>query len=74
MQKQHGLRSLAAFLQFVLVLAFVVLALVSGLLAYKHRGMSTELAQALGLLLSCLALLLVTERLTTGRWTRWSRR
>ncbi|MFD6465396.1 hypothetical protein [Streptomyces goshikiensis] len=46
----------------------------SGLLAYGHRGMSIELAQTLGLLLLCLALLLVTERLTTGRWTRWSRR
>ncbi|MFB7836159.1 hypothetical protein [Streptomyces sp. NPDC056056] len=74
MQKSYGLRSLARFLQFVLVLAFVVLALVSGLLAYGHRGMSTELAQTLGLLLLCLVLLLVTERLTTGRWTRWSRR
>ncbi|MFE8941152.1 hypothetical protein ACFYNX_27220 [Streptomyces sp. NPDC007872] len=74
MQKTHGLHSLARFLQFVLVLAFVVLAMVSGLLAYWHRGMSTELCQTLGLLLGCLALLLLIERLTTGRWTRWSRR
>ncbi|MFD4243712.1 hypothetical protein ACFWP3_19255 [Streptomyces sp. NPDC058525] len=74
MLKDHGLRSLVVLLQVVLVLAFIVLALTSAFLAYKHPGMSTELAQALGLLLGCLALLFITERLMTGRWTRWSRR
>ncbi|MEV6676274.1 hypothetical protein AB0N09_05310 [Streptomyces erythrochromogenes] len=74
MLKHHGLRSLVVLLQVVLVLAFIVLALTSVFLAYKHRGMSIELAQALGLLFGCLAILFITERLTTGRWSRWSRR
>ncbi|MEV7691568.1 hypothetical protein ACFW1F_18345 [Streptomyces bungoensis] len=39
-----------------------------------HHGPSIELAQSVGLLVLFLGLLLVTERQTTGRWCRWSRR
>ncbi|MFE7777694.1 hypothetical protein ACFU5O_28100 [Streptomyces sp. NPDC057445] len=69
-----GLRSLTVFVQFVLVLGVVVLTLASGLLLVAHRGPSVELAKALALLIGCVALLSVTERLTTGRWFRWQRR
>lgn len=74
MLKHQGLSPFVVLLQVVLVLAFTVLALTSVFLAYKHRGMSIELAQVLSLLLACLAVLFITERFTTGRWSRWSRR
>ena len=74
MQGYCGYRSLTVFFQFVLTLLFIIFGLASAVLLIAHRGMSIELAQSLGLLGSCLALLLVTERLTTGRWFRWSRR
>ncbi|MFJ5819395.1 hypothetical protein ACIQGT_36715 [Streptomyces sp. NPDC093108] len=67
----HGL---AVFFQGVFVLGIVVMTLVSGLMLLAHGGLSVELAQSVGLLALFLGLLLVTERLSTGHWTRWSRR
>jgi hypothetical protein len=37
-------------------------------------GSGVVLAEAFGLLAVFLGLLLITERATTGRWTRWSHR
>ena len=68
------MRSLTMFFQGVLTLGVIVMMLVSGLLLVAHDGPSLKLAQPLGLLVLFLGLLLVTERLTTGRWFRWSRR
>ncbi|WP_331732852.1 hypothetical protein OG613_48785 (plasmid) [Streptomyces sp. NBC_00015] len=67
------MRSLTVFAQGVLTLGVVVMMLVSGLMVVS-RGVSLELAQAVGLLALFLGLLLVIERRTTGRWFRWSRR
>lgn len=64
---------LTVFVQGVLTLGVVVMMLVSGLMVVS-RGVSVELGQSLGLLALFLGLLLVIERLTTGRWFRWSRR
>ncbi|MFD5079652.1 hypothetical protein [Streptomyces sp. NPDC058371] len=68
------MRALTVLFQVVLTLGAVVMLLASGILLVAHDGPSVELAKALGLLVMFLALLLITERLTTGRWTRWSRR
>ncbi|MCX4681426.1 hypothetical protein OG413_40220 [Streptomyces sp. NBC_01433] len=68
------MRRLTVFFQGVFALGFVVMMLVSGLTLVAHDGLSVELAQSLGLLVLFLGLLLVTERLSTGRWFRWSRR
>ncbi|MFI1700409.1 hypothetical protein ACH419_31130 [Streptomyces bobili] len=67
------MRSLTVLVQGVLTLGVVVMMLVSGLMVVS-RGVSLELAQAVGLLALFLGLLLVIERGTTGRWSRWSRR
>lgn len=69
----HALRPLIVFFTWVLALAFVVLFLACGLLAVG-RGLSIELFKGLGLLVLCLALLMVCNRALTGRWHRWSRR
>ena len=68
------MRRLTVFFQGVLTLGIVIMMLVSGLMLVAHDGPSVELAQALGLLVLFLGLLMVTERRTTGRWFRWSRR
>ncbi|MGW3928702.1 hypothetical protein ACWECC_11430 [Streptomyces microflavus] len=68
------MRRLTVFFQGVLALGVVVMMLVSGLMLLAHDGLSVELAQSLGWLALFLGLLLVTERLSTGRWVRWSRR
>ncbi|MEU3640940.1 hypothetical protein AB0H23_32545 [Streptomyces albogriseolus] len=68
------MRRLMVFFQGVLALGFIVMLLVTGLMYVAHDGPSVELAQSVGLLLLFLGLLLVTERRTTGRWFRWSRR
>ncbi|MFJ9580666.1 hypothetical protein ACIRQF_30285 [Streptomyces sp. NPDC101191] len=68
------MRRLTVFFQGVLTLGVVVMLLVSCLMLVAHGGPSIELAQAVGLLALFLVLLLVTERRTTGRWFRWSRR
>jgi hypothetical protein len=66
------MRSLTVFVQGVLTLGVVVMVLVSGLLIVA-QGWSVEVTKAVGLLALFLGLLMVTERLTTGRWFRWSR-
>lgn len=68
------MRSLMVFFQGVCTLGFVVMLLASGLLYVAHDGLGIEPAQSVGLLVLFLGLLLVTERQTTGRWCRWSRR
>ncbi|MFF7953932.1 hypothetical protein [Streptomyces griseorubiginosus] len=68
------MRRLTVFFQVVLTLGVVVMLLVSCLVLVAHGGPSVELAQAVGLLVLCFVLLLVTEHRTTGRWFRWSRR
>lgn len=68
------MRALTVFFQFILTLCALILGLASGILLVTHRGPSTELAQALTLLAGCIALILVTEYRTTGRWGRWPRR
>lgn len=68
------MRSLMVFFQRVFAFGFVVMLLVSGLVYVSNDGPSIELAQAVGLLLLFLGLLLITERRMTGRWFRWSRR
>jgi hypothetical protein len=66
-------RSLTALFQLALTAGIVVFGLASGVLLVAN-GPTLEFAKAAGLLCGCLALLLVTERVTTGRWTKWSRR
>ncbi|MFE7332552.1 hypothetical protein ACFU8W_48495 [Streptomyces sp. NPDC057565] len=66
-------RSLVVLFQLVLAVALIVLGLASVQLL-RANGLDQESAKALGLLAGCIFLILVTERLTTGRWTRWSRR
>ncbi|MGW6145562.1 hypothetical protein [Streptomyces sp. NPDC055140] len=61
---------LTVFIQAVLAFWVVVMMLLSGLMLFTHKG---DLSQALGWLALSLGLLLVTERLSTGRWFRWSR-
>lgn len=68
------MRALTVFFQGVLTLGIVIMTMASGIVLVAHQGPSVELAKALGLLVLFLAPLLVTERLTTGRWFRWSRR
>ncbi|MFF3957505.1 hypothetical protein ACFYY1_30470 [Streptomyces sp. NPDC001890] len=68
------MRPLTVFFQRLLVLGVVTMMLVSVLMLLAHDGLSVEFAQSLALLILFLGLLLVTERLSTGRWTRWSRR
>jgi hypothetical protein len=68
------MRRLTVFFQGVFALGVVVMMLVSGLMLLARDGLSVELTQSLGLLALFLGLLLVTERLSTGRWCRWSRR
>ncbi|MFD6329171.1 hypothetical protein ACFWGI_06280 [Streptomyces niveus] len=68
------MRALTVFIQSLLTLGVVITMMTSGLVLVAHGGPSVELAKAVGLLALFLALLLVTERLTTGRWSRWSRR
>ncbi|MET8816165.1 hypothetical protein ABZW47_29715 [Streptomyces sp. NPDC004549] len=68
------MRPLMVFFQFVLTLVVIVMMMASGVVLVAHRGPSTELAVAVGILLLAFALLLVIERRTTGRWSRWSRR
>jgi len=71
----YGRAALAPFvrlLQLALVLTFVVLGLATALLFYGG-GLTVPFFQSLGLLAGDFALLMVTERLTTGRWHRWSR-
>ncbi|MEU6070532.1 hypothetical protein ABZ864_40360 [Streptomyces sp. NPDC047082] len=72
MQRNSVFRPFAVFAQFVLTLMALVLALATVFIA--RQGMSVQLVQTLGLFVACLGLLAVTERLTTGRWFRWSRR
>ncbi|MEV4872831.1 hypothetical protein [Streptomyces syringium] len=68
------MRALTVFFQFVLTLSFITMMMASGIVLVAHGGPSVELAKAIGLLALSLALLLVIERRTTGRWVRWSRR
>jgi hypothetical protein len=71
----YGRAALAPFirlLQLVLVLAFIVLGLATALL-FHSGGFTVPFFQSLGLFAGSFALLMVTERLTTGRWHRWSR-
>lgn len=68
------MRALTVLFQFVLALGVVITMMASGLVLLAHGGPSVELAKAVGLLFLFLALLLVTERRTTGRWFRWSGR
>jgi hypothetical protein len=68
------MRRLTVFFQGVFVLGVVVMMLLSGLMFLAHDGLSVELAQSLGLLAVFFGLLLCTERYSTGRWFRWSRR
>ncbi|MFE9250845.1 hypothetical protein [Streptomyces sp. NPDC007088] len=68
------MRPLTVFFQFVLTLVVIVMMMASGVVLVAHRGPSTELAVAVGILLLAFALLLVIERRTTGRWSRWPRR
>ncbi len=67
-----ALMPLVRLAQFVLVLAFVVCAMATGLVLYSG-GFTVEFLKGLGLTSGILALLLVVERMTTGRWHRWSR-
>lgn len=69
----HQLRPLAVFFAWVLTLAVVVLVLTCGVLVLSHRGLSVELFQALALLALCMPLLMVCNKILTGRWHRWSR-
>jgi hypothetical protein len=68
------MRALMVFFQFVLLLLSLIMALASGVLFVSHGGPSLEFAKALALFVVFIGLLLVTERLSTGRWFRWSRR
>lgn len=71
----YGRAALAPFvrlLQLVLVLAFIVLGMATALL-FRSGGFAVPFFQSLGLFAGNFALLMVTERLTTGRWHRWSR-
>ncbi len=71
----HRRAALAPFvrlLQLVLVLAFVALSLATALL-FHSGGFTVPFFQGLGLLVGNLALMMITERLTTGHWHRWSR-
>lgn len=68
------MRALTVFIQFVLTLVVVIMMLASGIVLVAHGGLSIELAEAVGVLLLAIALLLAIERRTTGRWSRWSRR
>ncbi|WP_225637432.1 hypothetical protein [Streptomyces solaniscabiei] len=67
------MRALTVFFQFVLTLGVVITVLAGGLLLVNGSSI-LEFGKALGLLALFLALLLVIERRTTGRWFRWSRR
>jgi len=67
-----ALMPLIRLAQLVLVLAFVVCFMASGLLLYSG-GFTVEFLKGLALTMGILALLMVTERITTGRWHRWSR-
>ncbi|MGW5290202.1 hypothetical protein [Streptomyces bacillaris] len=58
--------------QFVLVLAFVVCTMATGVLLYGG-GFTIESLKGLGLTLGLFTLLMVIESITTGRWHRWSR-
>ncbi|MFF1678360.1 hypothetical protein ACFVYG_20265 [Streptomyces sp. NPDC058256] len=69
----QGYRALRVFCQFALTLLILTTVLASGVLFVAHDGPSVELAEALGLLAVFIGLLLITERLSTGRWHRWSR-
>lgn len=70
----QGYRPLIVFVQFLLTLLIVIFGLTSAVLLHAHQSISVELVQSLALLGCCCALLLITERLTTGRWFRWQRR
>lgn len=71
----YGRAALAPFirlLQLVLVLASIVLGLATTML-FHSGGFTVPFFQSLGLFVGSFALIMVTERLTTGRWHRWSR-
>ncbi|MFI8928727.1 hypothetical protein ACIG3E_13750 [Streptomyces sp. NPDC053474] len=70
--RRAALAPFVRLLQLALVLAFVVLGLATALL-FHSDGFTVPFFQSLGLLVGDLALLMITERLTTGRWHRWSR-
>ncbi len=71
-RRRAALAPFVRLLQLVLVLAFVVLSLATALL-YHRGGFAVPFFQSSGLLVGDLALMMITERLTTGRWHRWSR-
>ncbi|MDI6410612.1 hypothetical protein [Streptomyces albus] len=71
-QRRAVLAPFVRLLQLVLVLTFVVLGLVTASL-FHSGGFTVPFWQGLGLLVGDLALMMITERLTTGRWHRWSR-
>lgn len=68
------MRALTMLFMLVLTLGILIMVLASGILLIAHGGPSIELAKALGCLGLLLAILLIIERRTTGRWFRWSRR
>jgi ABC-type nickel/cobalt efflux system permease component RcnA len=70
--RMAALMPLIRLAQFVLVLAFIVCAMATGLALYGG-GFTVEFLKGLGLTSGILALLMVAERITTGRWHRWSR-
>lgn len=70
--RRAALTPFIRLLQLVLVIAFSVLGLATALL-FHRGGFTVPFFQSLGLFAGSLALLMVTERLTTGRWHRWSR-
>jgi len=74
MSDRRGLRRLTMFVQLVLTILIIVFTLASGVLVMSHHGLSIDVIEALALLSACFGALLVTHRLDTGRWFRWSRR
>ncbi|MFF8431043.1 hypothetical protein ACF07Y_39100 [Streptomyces sp. NPDC016566] len=68
------MRTLTAFFEFFLMLWALIMVLTSGVLLVSYGGPSIELAKALAVLAVLITLIMLTERLTTGHWWRWSRR
>ncbi|MEU8706035.1 hypothetical protein [Streptomyces sp. NPDC048565] len=69
---RNALAPLYVLLQLVGTIAFVV----GGLIASKTLGkapFSTLALQSCGIMVASLALMMLVERLFTGRWHRWSR-
>ncbi|MGP3951260.1 hypothetical protein [Streptomyces sp. 7N604] len=67
-----GWRLLTPFVYLIFTIAGLILFMAALILA--SDGMSIDLIEALALLAACLTVLLITHRLDTGRWFRWSRR